>query len=110
MAVVEITSEDEVDPLETDAGMRIQLTPLGNPEHASMTVPLNPKSRMRLTVVLVEFPAVTVEGDKAVAEIAKSTGVVFNSTPTALKPLCDRKTMSGRPSLFMSAVSTGLGM
>jgi hypothetical protein len=108
--VVEITSEDEVDPLETDAGVKAQLAPLGKPEHASITAGLNPKSRMRLTVALAEFPAMTGEGDNAVAEMAKSAGVVFNSTATVLNPLCDRKTMSGRPSLFMSAISTGLGM
>ena len=109
MLAVEIVSNDVAVPPGTDAGLNAQVAPLGNPEHTSVTVWLNPKFEIRPMVALAEFPGVTVDGDNVVAESEKFAGVVFSNTPKPLKPPCSscgiEKTMSGRPSLFMSAMS-----
>ena len=110
LAAVEIVSDDDAaDPPGTDAGLKAQVAPLGNPEQASVTVWLNPKFGFRPIVAVAEFPGVTVDGDNVVAESEKFAGVVFSNTPKPLKPPVSscgiEKTMSGRPSLFMSAMS-----
>jgi len=50
-----------------------------------------------------------VDGENVVAESEKLAGLVFSNTPMPLKPGVVssgvEKTMSGRPSLFMSAIS-----
>jgi len=87
------------------AGLKPQLAPLGKPEQESVTVPLNPKVGATATVEVAAFPATTVEGDKGLAESSKPDEVVLNSTPTPGNPnwAPQGKTMSGRPSPFMSA-------
>jgi hypothetical protein len=110
LAAVEIVSDDDAAvPPSTDAGLKAQVAPLGNPEQASVTVWLNPKFEIRPMVALEEFPAVTVGGENVVAESEKLAGLVFSNTPMPLKPgvvsAGTEKTMSGRPSLFMSAIS-----
>lgn len=108
MLAVEIVSNDVAVPLGTVAGVNAQVAPLGNPEQASVTVWLNPKFGFTPIVALEDFPAATVDGDNAVAESEKLAGLVFSNTPMPLKPGVANgieKTMSGRPSLFMSAIS-----
>ena len=109
MPAVEIVSNDVAVPPGTDAGLNAQVAPLGNPEQTSVTVWLNPKFGIRPMVALEEFPAVTVDGENVVAESEKLAGLVFSNTPMPLKSGVVssgvEKTMSGRPSLFMSAIS-----
>jgi len=109
LLAVEIVSNDVAVPPGTDAGLNAQVAPLGNPEQASVTVWLNPKFGFRPMIALEEFPAVTVDGENVVAESEKLAGLVFSNTPMPLKPPVSscgiEKTMSGRPSLFMSAIS-----
>lgn len=109
MPAVEIVSNDVAVPPCTDVGLNAQVAPLGNPEQTSVTVWLNPKFEIRLMVALEELPAVTVDGENVVAESEKLAGLVFNDTPmplnSAIASTGVEKTMSGRPSLFMSAIS-----
>jgi hypothetical protein len=109
LLAVEIVSNDVAVPPCTDAGLNPQVDPLGNPEQTSVTVWLNPKFELSSMVALEEFPAVTVDGENVVAESEKLAGLVFSNTPMPLNSAIAssgvEKTMSGRPSLFMSAIS-----
>src|SRR5579859_144844 len=80
-------------------GLNVQLAVPSKPAHESMTVELKPESGVIVTVEVAESPAVTVAGDNAPADNA-NPGVVLSHTPT---PTPVGKTMSGRPSPFMSA-------
>ena len=52
----------------TDAGFRLQVTPLTPESHVIATALLNPFSAATVTVEVAEPPAATVVGDAAVAE------------------------------------------
>ena len=107
MPAVEIVSTDVAVPPGTDAGLNAQVAPLGSPEQTSVTVWLNPKFEIRPMVAFEEFPAVNVDGENVVAESEKLAGLVFSNTPMPVNVVTSgvEKTMSGRPSLFMSAIS-----
>jgi hypothetical protein len=53
----------------TDAGLRLQVTPLTAEEQVSATPLLNPFRAATVTVDVAEFPGATVPGAAAVAEI-----------------------------------------
>ena len=53
----------------TDAGLRLQVTPLTPEAQVSATALLNPFRAAMVTVDIAEFPGATVPGEAAVAEI-----------------------------------------
>src|SRR5213595_2929208 len=92
----------------SDDGEKLQLTPLGSPVHANVTVPLNPPTDVSVTVEVAEVPGATVAGESAFAETRKSSVggcAVFNTitTPAAVVPPTSTAT-SGRRSPLKSAI------
>ena len=71
-------------PSVTEGGLKLQLAPVGSPAQPSVTVPLNPNVGAIVTVEVAEDPAVTVAGDKAVAERSNPGAVVLSNTPNPL--------------------------
>ena len=94
-----------------EGGLNAHVAPLGNPVHERATVPLNPKAGATVTVDVAEFPAVRGAGDNAVASTPKPGEVVLSSTaiPVPGDTTGAKKTMSGRPSPFMSAIDAICG-
>jgi hypothetical protein len=99
-------------PLAMDGGLNAQVAPLGSPVHERATVPLNPKVGDTVMVEVAAFPAVTGAGDNALATTPKPGGVVFIITaiPVPGKESEGEKSMSGRPSPFMSAINASVGV
>lgn len=107
---METVTTDDPALLTIAGGLKPHVAPLGNPEHESVTEPLNPKVGSTVRVEVAELPAVTLPGDKGLAESSKPGGVVLSSTPIPLTALVlQKKTRSGRPSLFMSPTRNGGG-
>jgi hypothetical protein len=67
----------------TDAGLRLPLTPVGNPLTLSNTTPPKPLMALRVIVELPELPAMTVTDD---ADNEKSGGGVVFTTRLSDKP------------------------
>ena len=86
LAVVAITSDDTFAFAGTGEGVKVQVAPLGNPEHVRLITAVASKFRVKEIVALAELPATTIPGESVVAEIPKLTGDVFNSTPMPLTP------------------------
>jgi len=105
--VVMVTT-DVPELLLIEAGLNPQLAPLGKPEHESVTALWNPKVGAAVTVDVAKVPAITEEGLNTVAENIKPGGVVLSCTAIPNTFVPTGKTMSGSPSLFISAITTGL--
>ena len=97
--VIVIVKDEIPELLATDGGLKVQVAPVGSPAHEKVTVWLNPKLRITLTVEVAEFPAVVFAGE--LAESSNPGGAMLRSTPA---PGPQTKTMSGRPSPFMSTI------
>ena len=106
LPVVEIVRADVPELFAIEGGLSAHVAPLGNPVHERATVPLNPKAGDTVTVAVAELPAVTGAGDKALASTPKPGEVVLSITamPVPGETSVGEKTISGRPSPFMSAI------
>ncbi len=80
-----IVSREVPEPA-TDAGTNAQLAPLGKPEHANATVPLNPAIAVTVTVEVAGLPGLTVAGESAAAEIWKLGPAGEDPPPQAFSP------------------------
>lgn len=101
--VVVIVSVDVPDAFDRVEGLNAQVVPVGKPAHESATELLNPNVGVSFTVAVVWFPAVTVAGDNAPVKTSKPGAVLLSITPN---PPTEGKSMSGRPSPFISAIKT----
>ena len=81
-AVVAIVKAEVPEAFAIEARLNEQVAPLGSPLQDRVTALLNPKFGIAVTVEVAEFPAVTGDGDKAVANNSNSDEVVFKSTLT----------------------------
>src|SRR5215469_2489018 len=91
-----------------EGGLNVQAAPLGKPEQENATAPLNPKTCVAVTVETPEFPATTGVGDKLVPDSWKPGFVVLSCTAMPMTYVSSLNTMSGSPSLFMSAMTMGV--
>ena len=78
--MVVIVSVDVFELPLIEAGLNVQLAPLGRPAHERVSVPPNPKIGTAFTVEVAELPAVTGAGVSAVADNSRLGGVVLNTT------------------------------
>jgi hypothetical protein len=88
----------EVPEPATDAGTNAQLAPLGKPEQANATLPLNPAIAVTVTVEVAGLPGLTVAGESAAAEIWKFGLAGEDPPPQAFSP-------NNRPAMLSSPSS-----